>query len=114
MPLLPHLNRPRLPRLPVVLALFLTFLGLAAHSSTHPSQVVARAVRFFDTDPRFGMDGILPDKYTHVPGISPTFAWATTAAKDGAKINRFSFDWQQVEPRSGVFDWRMPEAFVRS
>jgi hypothetical protein len=64
-------------------------------------------------DPRFGMNDILPDNYTHVPGIAK-FSWSTIAGDYGARLNRFSFDWQQVEPQKGTFNFQGPESFVDS
>ena len=64
-------------------------------------------------DDRFGLNSILPDNTHAVPGIS-ILPWATTAQPLGPKINRFSFDWQKVEPQAGKLDFSLPEQYVQS
>src|SRR5579871_4720720 len=44
------------------------------------------------TSPLFGMDNILPNGYSAIPGIKNE-QWTTIAADDGAHLNRWEFRW---------------------
>lgn len=104
-------------KVPVLRLLLILVLALGAairaERQSAPSADAARSHDPFGADVRIGLNQILPDLYNKVPGIA-RFPWATTAAEYGARINRFSFDWQKVEKESGSFDFTVPEAFVSS
>ncbi len=87
-------------------------LVLSRHDNT-PQAGAARVAPLLLDDQRFGLNAILPDNTHSVPGIS-ILPWATNAQPLGAKINRFSFDWQQAEPQADRFDFSMPEQYVSS
>lgn len=105
-----HLLRRLVGAFLILTLLLPAFLLNARPRLTTPA---ANASALTSADPRFGMNSILPDNYSHIPGIRP-FAWASAAAQDGARLNRFSFDWQVVEPKPGSFDFSVPDAFVAS
>ena len=106
MPSSPRLRRPRV--LAAIALLCGAVWALAAHDAGGPPRAQA-----FGVQTQFGMDNILPDNFRGVPGIAQ-FPWATTAAQYGAQINRFSFDWQRVEPQPNTFNWSMPESYIAS
>ena len=103
------------PRLVVSLIVLSAIVGYFCLSRlNHASPAVAASThQLLLDDPRFGLNAILPDNTKRVPGIA-RFAWATQAADFGAKLNRFSLDWQRAEPSPGAFDFTVPDEYVRS
>ncbi|MGH2346312.1 MAG: endo-1,4-beta-xylanase, partial [Chloroflexota bacterium] len=99
----------------LIIFLFLIIPAVLVVSHRKPGAGAAHAAQstLLTGDPRFGLNGILPDYYAHVHGIKK-FPWASTAVEEGAKLNRFSFDWQTVEPQPDTFDFSQPAAYVAS
>ena len=96
-----------------VLVTLVILNGATNRQSARAVPMLAPTAHLSALDPRFGMNNVLPDNYTRVPGIKK-FSWSTIAADYGARLNRFSFDWQQVESQKGTFNFQDPEAFVSS
>jgi hypothetical protein len=97
-----------------ILFLALILAGtLLAHVAQNSSVSAAPTRQLLLDDPRFGMNAILPDNTRRVPGIA-RFPWATHAAGLGAKLDRFSLDWQHAEPQAGNFDFAAPDEYVAS
>ena len=96
-----------------VLATLVVLNGATNRQHVGAVPVLAHVAHLSALDPRFGMNEVLPDNYTGVPGIRK-FSWATIAADYGARLNRFDFDWQQVEPEQGTFNFQNPTAIINS
>ncbi|MDB5059214.1 MAG: exported protein of unknown function, partial [Chloroflexi bacterium] len=98
----------------IALLIILSTASVVAYRSANSPTVSAATTRqLLLADPRFGLNSILADNTKRVPGIAK-FPWATAAASLGAKIDRFSFDWQKVEPSAGSFNFSIPTEFVTS
>ncbi|MGH2410263.1 MAG: hypothetical protein ACRDGS_07850, partial [Chloroflexota bacterium] len=108
-----HFATSRGVRLAALLLLLVPMAFLNSRRPSSPGTALAAQSTLQAGDPRFGMNGILPDYDGHVHGIH-SFPWASTAVQEGARLNRFSFDWQSVEPQPGVFDWSGPAAYITS
>ncbi len=100
-------------RLIIFLFLIVPAVFVETHRQPGPGSAHAAKATLLTGDPRFGLNGVLPDYYAHVHGIKK-FPWASTAAQEGAKLNRFSFDWQTVEPQPDQFNFSQPAAYVAS
>jgi hypothetical protein len=100
-------------RLTILLLLMIPSVLIASRREANVGAAPLAPASFQTADPRFGMNGILPDFYTKVHGIR-SFPWAATAAQQGARLNRFSFDWQSVEPQQGTFNFSGPAAYIAS
>ncbi len=100
-------------RLVILLLLIVPSFLIATHRESNVGAAPLAPASFQTADPRFGMNGILPDYYTKVHGIR-SFPWASTAVQQGARLNRFSFDWQSVEPQQGSFNFSGPAAYIAS
>ncbi len=100
-------------RLIILMLLMIPSVLVAARHENEAGAAPYTPTTFRTADPRFGMNGILPDFYTKVHGIR-SFPWASTAVQQGARLNRFSFDWQSVEPQQGTFNFSGPAAYIAS
>src|SRR5260221_14201495 len=110
---------PRVRRTPRVILLAGLVLALVAPTLTLPPHVTQAALSAPISpsvqlaamsgapasdlaDPRFGLDQILPDYSSLVPGISCQ-PWASLAFAEGARFTRWDVRWTDIQPNPTTF-----------
>ncbi len=63
-----------------------------------------------DADGRLGLDDVLPGG----PPASVSDTWGQLAYNAGARIDRWEFRWDGIEPKSGQFDFTVTDAAVQA